>query len=107
MERTYENQSFQDELDAATIYNMLENEIAPVFYRTSPESGIPMEWVMIIKNTIAKVAANFTTNRMITDYCEQYYLPLAKRNKDIIAGDFALAGNSLSGKRRCEANGRS
>jgi len=91
MERTYENQSFQDELDAATIYNMLENEIAPVFYKNNPESGIPMEWVMIIKNTIAKVAANFTTNRMITDYCEQYYLPLAKRNTDIVAGDFALA----------------
>ncbi|EKD30610.1 MAG: hypothetical protein ACD_77C00508G0008 [uncultured bacterium] len=100
MERTYENQSYQDDLDAATIYNMLENEIAPVFYNTHQGTGIPMDWVMIIKNTIAKVAANFTTNRMISDYCEKYYNPLAKRHESIIAGDFALAREIAFWKKR-------
>lgn len=100
MERTYENQSYQDDLDAATIYNMLENEIAPVFYNTHQGTGIPMDWVMIIKNTIAKVAANFTTNRMISDYCEQYYYPLAKRHESIVSGDFALAREIAFWKKR-------
>jgi len=47
-DRTYENQSYQDELDATTIYNMLENEIAPLFYKRD-KNGIPVEWVAHIR----------------------------------------------------------
>lgn len=91
LERTYKDQNFQDELDAATIYNMLENEIAPLYYKLNPKNGLPAEWIAVIKNTIAKVAANFTTNRMITDYQERFYTPLAARNKTIVENDYALA----------------
>jgi len=91
LESTYENQIFQDELDSATIYNMLENEISPLYYKNDTKSGLPVEWIKIIKNTIAKVAANFTTNRMITDYVEKFYVPLATRNKTIVENDYALA----------------
>ena len=100
MEKTYENQNYQDELDAATIYNMLENEIAPIFYDTDKESGVPRYWVNIIKNTIAKVAGNFTTNRMITDYVEQYYKPLARRHKRVEARDYEFAREMAFWKRR-------
>ncbi|MFA5849722.1 MAG: alpha-glucan family phosphorylase [Bacteroidales bacterium] len=91
LERTYDDQNFQDELDAATIYNMLENEIAPLFYRLNPKNGLPVGWIEFIKNTIAKVAANFTTNRMMTDYQEQFYNPLSERNRAIRANDYAIA----------------
>ncbi|MDX9782610.1 MAG: alpha-glucan family phosphorylase [Bacteroidales bacterium] len=100
MEKTYENQNYQDELDAATIYNMLENEIAPVFYDSDKDSGVPRYWVNIIKNTIAKVAGNFTTNRMITDYVEQYYKPLAKRHARVISDDYAFAREMAFWKRK-------
>jgi phosphorylase/glycogen(starch) synthase len=100
MEKTYENQNYQDELDAATIYNMLENEIAPVFYDIDKENGVPRYWVNIIKNTIAKVAGNFTTNRMISDYVEKYYKPLAKRHSIVAANDFAFAREMAYWKRR-------
>jgi phosphorylase/glycogen(starch) synthase len=66
-ERTYENQEYQDEMDAAVIYNMLENEIVPLFYKRNKE-GIPVEWIRHIKNTVAYVAGNYTTNRMMEDY---------------------------------------
>lgn len=91
MERTYDDQNFQDELDAATIYNIIENEIAPSFYTREEESGIPVNWVGYIKNTIAKVACNFTTNRMLTDYINQYYQPLYERAALLNANDRALA----------------
>ncbi|MCL1973895.1 MAG: alpha-glucan family phosphorylase, partial [Bacteroidetes bacterium] len=90
MERTYENQEYQDEMDAETIYNMLEDEIAPLFYSLNPQ-GIPLDWIQIIKNTIAKVAVHFTTRRMLSDYEERFYTPLYNRYHEMVADDYALA----------------
>ena len=78
-ERTYDDQNYQDELDAATIYAILEGEIAPDFYEVDSKLGYSPRWIKYIKNTIAQVACNFTTNRMLTDYVEQYYKPLSQR----------------------------
>lgn len=90
MERTYDDQRFQDDLDSATIYNIIENEIAETFYKKE-EDGLPKEWIGIIKNTVAQVACNFTTNRMMTDYLNKYYLPLAKRCASISRDDYRAA----------------
>jgi len=57
----------------------------------------------VIKNTIAKVAGNFTTNRMITDYVNQYYLPLAKRHSEMVAGDYSVARELAFWKKRMRA----
>ncbi len=100
MERTYDNQDFQDELDAATIYNILENDIAPKFYKTEKRSGLPVGWIQIIKNTVAKVACDFTTNRMLTDYLNKYYYPLYERSKKLLANDFAMASDIALWKRK-------
>ncbi|HBZ24910.1 MAG TPA: alpha-glucan family phosphorylase [Rikenellaceae bacterium] len=100
LERTYENQDFQNELDAATIYNMLENEITPLFYNVTGKSKLPVEWIEFIKNTIAKVAGNFTTNRMLSDYLDRFYNKLKKRHIEIAADDFALAREIAQWKKR-------
>jgi|LFRM01.2.fsa_nt_gb phosphorylase/glycogen(starch) synthase len=100
-ERTYENQEYQDELDAATIYNMLENEIAPMFYKRNHE-GIPVEWIQHVKNTVAYVAGNFTTNRMMEDYEVKFYKPLAERHAKMIDRNFALAREMAFWKKRME-----
>ena len=91
MERTYDDQGFQNELDAATIYQILENDIAPAYYNVDRTTGRSHEWIGYIKNTIAKVACNFTTNRMLTDYMDQYYAPQAKRAILVKADDFKVA----------------
>ena len=90
MERTYDNQDFQDELDSATIYNIIESEIAAQFY-DKDNNGISSEWITTIKNTISEVACNFTTNRMMEDYLNQYYIPLAKRGAKLGKDDFKEA----------------
>ncbi|MCI1779123.1 MAG: alpha-glucan family phosphorylase, partial [Bacteroidales bacterium] len=54
MERTYENQDYQDELDAATIYNILETDILPKYY-DKDKNGISGVWIDIIKNCVAQV----------------------------------------------------
>jgi phosphorylase/glycogen(starch) synthase len=99
MERTYDDQNFQDDLDSATIYTIIENEIAPLFY-DKDENGISSKWIEIIKNTVFQVASNFTTNRMMSDYLEKYYVPLAKRQKEMVASDFAKAREMAFWKKR-------
>ncbi|MBO4605436.1 MAG: alpha-glucan family phosphorylase [Bacteroidales bacterium] len=91
LERTYDDQEYQNELDAATIYATIENEIAPDYYDVDKHVGLPVKWIGYIKNTIAKVASNFTTNRMLTDYCNQYYIPQAERYGKLAADNAAIA----------------
>ena len=99
MERAYENQQYQDEMDAEMIYNIIEDEIAPVFYDKNKD-GISSRWCGFIKNTIAKVAVNFTTTRMLTDYENQYYYPMAKRVATLKENHFATAIQISEWKRR-------
>ncbi|MDR1594102.1 MAG: alpha-glucan family phosphorylase [Prevotellaceae bacterium] len=86
----YANNDFQNELDAETIYSIIENEIAPLYYERN-SNGIPAQWISRIKNSIEKVASNFTTNRMMNDYEEKFYNKLQERSKLLIADDFKLA----------------
>ena len=91
IEQAYEDNNFQNELDAATIYQILENDIVPAYYNVDRTTGRSNEWVGYIKNTIARVACNFTTNRMLTDYMNQYYVPQAQKAGEVKADDFAQA----------------
>lgn len=87
-ERVYENQDFQNELDTQTIYNMLENEIVPMFYDCS-DDGIPHRWVKCIKKAIAEIVPMFTTKRMIDDYKDRFYGKLYKRSTELAENDYA------------------
>lgn len=98
-EKTYDNTDFQDELDSETIYNLLENEIAPLFYFRD-DDDIPTGWVRYIKNCIAKVSPNFTTTRMLRDYMEQYYGNLYNRSELIKKDDFELSKELSSWKKK-------
>ena len=100
MERTYEKQEFQDDLDSAMIYNIIQNEIAPAFYNKDWDKDYSPEWIKYIKNTIAKVASNFTTNRMMEDYLKQYYIPQAERYVKMVDKDFLKAREIAQWKKR-------
>ena len=99
MERTYEDQGFQNELDAATIYQILENDIVPAYYNVDRTTGRSHEWIGYVKNTIAEVACEFTTNRMLTDYMNQYYAPQAERATAVKADDFRVAREMAAWKK--------
>ena len=100
MERTYDDQNYQDELDAATIYNIIENEIAPTYYEREAQTGLPVGWIRFIKNTVAQVACNFTTNRMMNDYIDKYYQPLYKRSRALLKSDAKQAREIAFWKRK-------
>ncbi|MDR0729646.1 MAG: alpha-glucan family phosphorylase [Prevotellaceae bacterium] len=99
MERAYENQTYQDELDAASIYNIIEDEIVPAYYHRDA-NGLPQAWITHIKNTVANVASNFTTNRMLEDYLSQFYLKLHHRHRSLVEADYALATELAEWKKK-------
>lgn len=101
--QTYQDTQFQDELDAATIYSILENEIIPLFYQRG-EDGVPTEWVQYIKRSIAGIAPNFTTKRMLDDYIAQYYSKQYVRSKKIIDNNYQLARELTSWKAKLVEN---
>jgi len=86
--RTYDNQSFQDELDASTIYSMLENDIIPLYYAHNSQGYSP-EWIQYIKKSMAEIAPHYTTKRMMDDYFERFYSKLAQRSQRLHADNYA------------------
>ena len=88
--RTYENQAYQDQLDAATIYSLLENEIMPTYYARNAKGYSP-SWIQVIKNSIARIAPHYTMKRQLDDYYSKFYNPMAARSKKLQANDNALA----------------
>ncbi len=88
--RTYQNQEHQDQLDAATIYSILENEILPLYYARNAK-GYSEGWVRTIKNSIAQVAPHYTMKRQLDDYFSKFYCKEAKRFKELTADNYAKA----------------
>jgi alpha-glucan phosphorylase-like protein len=102
-EQLFDNHDFQDEVDADTIYNLLEEEIVPLFYNRD-EEGIPAEWVQFIKNSIAQVAPEFTMKRMLDDYQDRFYGKLFKRSMKVRENDYELA-RKISGMEETRVQG--
>jgi len=82
-ERAYKNQDVQNELDAATIYAMLENELIPQYYERNVD-GVSEKWTKRIKNTISYIAPEFTMKRMMDDYHERFYHKLGEQHEKIV-----------------------
>ena len=81
-EKAYQNQDFQDELDAEMIYNLLETEIIPLYYDRD-KHGIPAGWIKAIKKSLLEIAPDFTMQRMIRDYYDKYYMRMFERSKKL------------------------
>ena len=61
-----------DALDAESLYSTLENEIIPTFYDVD-NAGLPLKWIEQMKNSIATLTPEFSSDRMVSDYLENIY----------------------------------
>ena len=102
-QRTYQNQEHQDQLDAATIYALLENEILPLFHDNRGGKEYSDEWVKFIKNSIAQVAPHFTMKRQLDDYYSKFYNKQAKRFHHLMEDDAKAARTLASWKEQVAA----
>ena len=88
--RTYQNQEYQDRLDAATVYSLLENEIIPLYYNKD-KKGISKGWIQVIKNSIAQIAPHYTMKRQLDDYYSKFYERQTQRFRALEKDDYRLA----------------
>lgn len=74
--REYENEERQDYEDSLSFYDLLENEVVPAYY-DHREKGVPVKWVEMMKESIATITPAFSAARMLRDYTQGFYMPVA------------------------------
>ncbi len=95
----------QDWLDSRAFYHLLENEIAPLFYHRV-ENGVPRTWVQMVKRSIMKLAPQFSSNRMVRDYCTEFYMPAATAFRRLSENGMERAKDALQWRDRVRAEWR-
>ncbi|MCL7957286.1 MAG: alpha-glucan family phosphorylase [marine benthic group bacterium] len=70
------DRSSRDEADALSLYEAIESEIAPLYYRRDVD-GVPRGWIRVMKHAIRTGGTGFSARRMLKDYVERYYVPAA------------------------------
>ncbi|MDD4847288.1 MAG: alpha-glucan family phosphorylase [Bacteroidales bacterium] len=100
-QRTYTSQQYQDELDADTIYRLIEKEIAPLFYDRN-EKGVPTRWLQHVRNTFTKITPRFTMKRMLDEYRTKYYSRLENSSQQLCDHKFENAIALATWKQRVE-----
>ncbi len=68
---------FQNEVDASSLYKLLENQIVPLYY-AKPDGKLPLAWLQLMRESIRSVTPVFNTQRMVKQYTEQLYIPAAQ-----------------------------
>ena len=63
----------QDRVDSANLYKALTEEVIPAFYDRDA-NGIPRQWIQKIRRAMATLVVQFSTDRMVREYAEKYYL---------------------------------
>ena len=70
----YKTEAERDAVEAESLYNLIEQEIAPTYY-AKDDKGISAAWITLMKTSIKKIAPVFNTNRMVKEYYERFYIP--------------------------------
>ena len=76
----YDSYEIQDNADSASMYSTLENKIIPAYYEKN-RNGISDMWISLMKNSIISTGGRYSTSRMVCDYTDKLYMPLAELNK--------------------------
>ncbi len=74
----------QDRIDAGTLYDLLENAVTPLFYDRAVDV-VPHRWIDKMKESISTLASFYSTNRMVREYCERFYIPAHDRTADLLS----------------------
>jgi starch phosphorylase len=79
------NPKFEDEVDVASLFHILETQIVPLYY-AKPDGRLPLAWIQLMRESIRTVVPAFNTHRMVREYTERLYEPAARANAALAAG---------------------
>jgi starch phosphorylase len=71
----YDNPDIQDQMDAESLYDTLENEIIPLYYQERTADGLPVKWIARMKECMRTLGPQFSMRRMVKEYADRLYLP--------------------------------
>jgi starch phosphorylase len=94
----YTDLAYQDDVESRAIYDLLEQEIVPLFYTRSSD-GLPRGWLRMMKRSIASLNPVYNTGRMVAEYATSCYLPSAQRYCRLTADNLTKA-RALAGWRQ-------
>ena len=83
----YTDLEYQDEVESNALYNVLENEIIPLYYERGRDD-IPRQWVTAMKWSMQTVCPQFSTNRMVADYFDKFYTNASRRYINMTSDNF-------------------
>ena len=81
---------FQSEVDANSLYQLLENQIIPLYY-AKPDGKLPLAWLQLMRESIRSVTPVFNTHRMVKEYTERLYIPAAQSHEEFSRDNCAAA----------------
>lgn len=96
--RTFADNALQDKLDATTIYDLIEREIAPLYFEERGEKPYSDAWMQTVKNSLNFIAPHYTMRRMMDDYFSRFYAKLAERSARLHADSYAIASELVAWK---------
>ncbi len=97
----YEDHNYQDEVEGLSLYNILEKEVIPMFYRRGADR-LPREWIARIKESMKTITPQFNTNRVVREYSEKYYMPAYQNYLNFSENDFRRARELAAWKARMQ-----
>ncbi|NOX36003.1 MAG: glycosyltransferase family 1 protein [Calditrichaeota bacterium] len=99
----FQNLEELDDLDAAAIYDILENDIIPAYYERD-EAGLPRQWIQIMKQSIMSILPIFNTHRMVKEYVRKLYIPAMNLGRQFRDDHFKLAKTFAAWRERIETH---
>lgn len=99
----YADPNQQDDVEANALYDLLEQEVVPLFYSRDTE-GLPRGWIAKMKNAIRLNCPFFNTTRMVRDYAMRGYFPASDRYRTMIAENYTPAKELVRWQSRLEQN---
>jgi starch phosphorylase len=81
----------RDRQDAISLYEILQDEVIPLYYRREPPLGLSPGWVALCKRSMASVLPHFNSERVLHDYVSNFYAPAAKQGRAVAANEFRAA----------------
>jgi len=100
----YGNDEEQDAVESNALFNLLEKDVAPLFYERDQEN-LPRRWIAKMKASMKRLCPIFNTNRMVMEYVERFYIPAAKRYSDLAAESGAKLGPIVEWRRKFRTAG--
>jgi len=95
----YADEEKRDAIEGRYLYDLLENEVIPLFYKRGAD-GVPHGWVKMMKAALRTINPVFNTNRMVHEYTERFYVPGILRGRALLAGGLRRASALAAWKQR-------